>query len=444
MATIEDAKTITLATQGATVITEEELSSSIGMYYQAIIPAVYRTDIIELGLLGTEGNKAVYCRLSNTSGSIDFEKSYISVRIPSDAGDEFLVNGSTTLDLYNNGDTVSMFVDNSHVIVSLNGAIIIDGYIDFELDSSYRFFAEMIVSENQQTYSLSNILFYPTGSIGQPDSITKLTSTSEANRKHLITPNTYRFYADDEVESIQSFEADVMGVYLTFLVKEASSRIRDEAVSTADFYDAIRFGLRDSYSGSYFHFYIQDLQFPDFSSYTIFNNNIELHSSSPTYVKPGMFSIYCDGATIEFIVNEEVVHTINNPPNAKYYLSASSLMSDRPDFIRYHEVGNIEFYPTGSIGSIGPHGPTGSPGATGSQGVIGTPTTIAPLKRITAISKTGFEILLSSNATLAVNDAIEFIAPVGNVPANRVFYVLTKISTDRITIKTSIGGSTAY
>ena len=441
MATIDNSKAVTLTAQGATVITEEELSSSIAMYYQAIIPAVYRTDILELGLLGTEGNKAIICRLSNTSGSIDFERSWVSAIIPSDTGEDYLINGSISTEMYNNGDTLSMFVDNSHVKVLLNGTIIIDGYIDFELDPSYRFFAEMIVSENQQSYSISNILFYPTGSIGEPDSITKLISTSEAKRKHLITPNTYRFYADDGVESIQSFEADVMGVYLTFLVKEASSRIRDEAASTADFYDAIRFGLKDSYSGSYFHFYIQDLQFPDFSSYTIFNNNIELHSSSPTYVKPGIFSIYCDKTTINFIVNEEVVHTINNPPNAKYYLSASSLMSDRPDFIRYHEVGNIEFYPTGSIGSIGPQGPTG---AAGSVGVSGTSTTLVTLKRLTAISKTGFEILLFSNATLSVNDPVEFTDPVGNVPANRVFYVRTKIGSDRITIKTTIGATSPY
>jgi hypothetical protein len=162
------------------------------------------------------------------------------------------------------------------------------------------------------------------------------------------------------------------------------------------------------------------------------------------------------------------VWTEYNPPNSKYQLLAVSDFQQfptQPFFPRYYEITDIEFYPTGKIGSLGPPGATGSlgppgptgslgpPGPTGSlgphgptgpQGVIGTPTTIAPLKRITAISKTGFEILLSSNATLAVNDAIEFTHTVGNVPANRVFYVLTKISTNKITIKTTIGGSTAY
>jgi hypothetical protein len=138
------------------------------------------------------------------------------------------------------------------------------------------------------------------------------------------------------------------------------------------------------------------------------------------------------------MINGEIVWTEYNPPNSRYKLLAFSDFRQNIDFARYYETTDISFYPTGKMGSLGP------PGATGSQGVIGTPTTIAPLKRITAISKNGFEILLSSNATLAVNDAIEFTATVGNVPADRVFYVLAKISTDRITIKTSIGGSTAY
>jgi hypothetical protein len=375
MATIDDAKTITLATQGATVITEEELSSSMGMYCQAIIPAVYRSDIIEFGLLGTEGNKAVICRLSNTSGSIDFERSIFSVIIPSETGEDYLINGSISSEYYNNGDTLSMFLDNRHLKVSLNGAIITDGYIDFDLDPSYRFFAEIIVSENQQSYSISSILFYPTGSIGEAAYITKLLSTANASRKHLITPNTYRFYANDAVESVQSFEADVMGVYLSFLLKETSTRVAQAGGSLppGTFSDWLRFGIRDI-SGSYFHFYIRELQVPELSNYAIYNNNTELYNNPlETFdPKPATFAIYCDTATIKFIVNGIVVYSIANPPGAKYYLSASSELTGLPDFIRYYEVGDISFYPTGKIGpSGGPAGPTGETGPIGSTGETG-------------------------------------------------------------------------
>jgi len=440
MAVINDSKTITLTSQGDIAITEEALSSSIAMYFRATIPAVYRTDIVQIGLLGSGGNKSIYLTLNNTSGSIDYEKSYVSVTIESQASndsDTAILTGNSSLTLYNTGDTISILVDKTYAVVTVNDTEIAKGYIDFELDSSYRFFAEYSLSGNEQTYLISEVLFYPVGSIGQSVGLNRLISTPIS--KHLITPNTHRFYAGDILESVDSFTADVSGVYLSFRLKDTSERLIGS--SDPSFYDRLQFGLKDVNSGTYFNFYIRQLDFPFYADIVISINDVRLRYIYGPIAWPPTCTILCDTANIHFIINGETVWTEYNPPNSKYQLLAVSDFQQfptQPFFPRYYEITDIEFYPTGKIGSLGPPGPTGP------QGSGGTPTTITQLKRITAISKTGFEILLSSNATLAVNDAIEFIAPVGNVPANRVFYVLTKISTNKITIKTTIGGSTAY
>jgi hypothetical protein len=436
MATVNDGTTLTLTSQGGIGITQESLSSSIGMYFRASIPAVYRTDIVQIGLLGSQGNKSVYLTLSNTSGSIDYQKSYVSVTIESQASndsDTAILVGNDSLTLYNTGDAISIFIDYSYVVVSLNDVPIAKGYVDFELDSSYRFFTEFSSSQNQQTYSISNILFYPVGTIGRSVGVTTLTSST--NEKHLITPNTYRFYVSDILESVDTFNANDTGIYLSFLLKLSSERIRS---SEDIFNDRIRFGLRDVTTGTYIHFYIRQLEFPGYADCFIFKDDITLRFISEPFEWPATFSMLCDTANITFIINGETKWTEYIPFDSKYKLLASAEFLQNTQIPRYYEVTDILFHPTGRVGSLGPQG------ATGPQGAAGTSTTIAPLKRITAISKTGFEILLSSNATLAVNDAIEFIADVGNVPRNRVFYVRTKIGTNKITIKTSIGETAAY
>lgn len=88
---------------------------------------------------------------------------------------------------------------------------------------------------------------------------------------------------------------------------------------------------------------------------------------------------------------------------------------------------------------------------TGITGAVGTPTTLAVLIVLTATSKVGTEVRLQNTATLQGNQPVLFTSPItasgggGNIVANQVYFVFASTSNnDKVLIKTSVAGTTAY
>jgi len=87
----------------------------------------------------------------------------------------------------------------------------------------------------------------------------------------------------------------------------------------------------------------------------------------------------------------------------------------------------------------------------GGIGAVGTPTTLATLIALTASSKNGFIINLSSQVTLPQNQAVAFGTNItasgggGNIVANRPYYVFASVTnSNQIQVKTSIVATTRY
>jgi hypothetical protein len=216
-----------------------------------------------------------------------------------------------------------------------NGALVYK-YLRPDVDESYRYHAVMIDSTGVSSLLFSSVLFYPTGSPGDPGA-TFTTLISSLTQDNVLTPSAYRFTTPGEtVTTLESLNGETEGVYSQFIAP----------YMTEFSGDSIRVGIRASPSNTYYL-----VIFDTSMTYTCTATNLSVTgiATAGTYTDTDVFSIYMDGYSVYFQKNGTVIGSTSVIAGSTYtfYGLATQVSSGPYDFL------NIRFYPTGKKGPPG-------------------------------------------------------------------------------------------
>ena len=187
MGTVATPTSFTLRFLGESITTAELLSVRQGIYLQTRVPDL-APDIparVDIGVLGSSGLHDIYIKFYNIGG-----------------GGYWNILGLPPIDtdqLFSPNDLFSVYLDAMACNIFQNGTLVYK-YLRPDVDESYRYHAVMIDSTGIFALLFSSVLFYPTGSPGDPGAtfttlISSLTQdsvlkASPSNTYYLITFST--------------------------------------------------------------------------------------------------------------------------------------------------------------------------------------------------------------------------------------------------------------
>ena len=328
---------------GDVVHTLESFPTTQGIYMQARIPAT-STGNVTVGL-GTpdETGENRFIRFSFFSDS-----TYL-LKIKGFSGNA--VNGT-----YESGDLVSMFLDDTSLIVYKNRLVVhrVNTQGTGIENRLYRFYAY----SNGGKAVFRDVAFYQTGERGQ-EGAAFTTLVPQDQFAFVTSPTSFRFRSLDpfaetptagevetSIQSAQEIDATVTGLFLQFKPFTVDLGSGDSvAMGFASATHSYGFIFREALVGGV-----------NVNVYDTFASNVTLATGIP-YVAGDRFTLYADGATVKFIVPGGT--ELEQPafvPATTYKFVASASFKNNTDTL--YDTTDFRFYPTGKIGPAGPQGPT--------------------------------------------------------------------------------------
>ena len=323
MGTVATPTSFTLRYLGESITTAELLSVRQGIYLQTRLPDI-SPDIpvrVDIGLLGSSGLHDIYIKFYNTGG-----------------GGYWNILGLPQIDTdqpFSPNDLFSVYLDAMACNIFQNGALVYK-YLRPDVDESYKYHAVMIDSSGVFALLFSSVLFYPTGSPGDPGA-TFTTLISSLTQDNVLTPTAYRFTTTGEtVTTLESLNGEAEAVYAQFI-----------APYMTDFSgDSIRLGIKGSPSNTYYM-----ITFSTSMAYTCSATGFTVTGSAPsgTYMDTDVFSLYMDGYNVYFQKNGTNIGSTSVVVGSTYaFYGIGTQVSSGP-----YDVLNIRFYPTGKRGTPG-------------------------------------------------------------------------------------------
>ena len=323
MGTVATPTSFTLRYIGESITTAELLSVRQGIYLQTRIPdlAPNIPARVDIGVIGNSGLHDFYIKFYNTG-----------------SGGYWNILGLPPIDTdqtFSSNDLFSVYLDAMACNVFQNGTLVYK-YLRPDVDESYRYHAVMMSSSAVFALLFSSVLFYPTGSPGEPGA-TFTTLISSLTQDHVLTPTAYRFTTTGEtVTTVESLNGETEGVYSQFI-----------APYMTDFSgDSISLGIRASPSNTYYL-----IAFSTSMAYSCSATGFTVTGTAPTgtYTDTDVFSVYMDGYTVYFQKNGTTIGSTSIVVGSTYvFHGIGNQVSSGP-----YDVLNIRFYPTGKRGTPG-------------------------------------------------------------------------------------------
>lgn len=349
-----------LVSAGDTVHTLETFPTTQGVYMQARIPAI------------SGGNAVIGLATPEETGENRFirftffaDGSY-SLKIRGFDGD--VVYGPS----YQSGDLVSMFLDDTSLIVYKNGSPIkrINTQGTGIENRIYKFYS---YSSNGGGTVFTDVAFYQTGERGQEGAAftTLVPDNSALNLAFVTSPTSFRFRTledmsveelpDPPIEVYPAIETDeldgaVAGLYLQFKPFVVAINSGDSASMAIINSDGDAYGFIFREEGG-------------LNVYDMLTSGGAFASGIP-YVAGDKFTLYTDGTTVNYTGPGG---TVQAPfvPGAYKFIATGTFVTNT---YTLYDTTEFRFYPTGKTGPVGPQGPTF--------------TTLTPLNRATVPSST--------------------------------------------------------
>ena len=387
MATVDTSKSFTLNNQGDLVITEELLPISQGIFLTFIPDVVSPSDIgindwYTTGFKSNDGINDLYLVFTRIPDEIFFTRMNYTL-LP----DGTTFRGETKFSqTYKFGDIVSMYLDNSKLIIYLNGIPVNTEYLVEGTSPSYRYFARFDKNGSGVPINITNVLCYPTGFPGL-DGLSQSTLSSSTSINYILTPSTYRFEVNGDVmQSIESYGADHNGLYCQF------TPVTFFDYTALDHDDEYDLGLLSSDGTKYIITFGNPVGSSNSYRCSSGDQPMSGDAKNGNYSLEDMFSIYNDSNNIFFYRDSgngpQLIAQCDHIAGRTYSLYGTVrtyttfMYSDYTTPLPYNtktvepfDITNIRFYPTGKIGPsggpIGPQGPQGIQGLQGPQGLQG-------------------------------------------------------------------------
>jgi len=355
-----------LVSAGDIVRTLEAFPTTQGVYMQARIPGVSGGAVIGLGTPEETGENR-FIRFLFAS-----DKSF-SLKIKGFEGD--VVYGT-----YESGDLISMFLDDTALIVYRNGVVIL------RVNTQ----GSGIESKIYQFYSYSfggravftDVAFYQTSERGQDGSA--FTTLVPQNEFAFVTsPTSFRLrsldpFADTppvvevfpSIQTTQELDGTVSGIYLQFKPFVVALGSGDRVEMRIENASGDKYGFTFRESGG-------------LTVYNAFSPGV--FGANTQYALGDKFALYVDGTVVSFIVPNgvDVPDQAFIPGSYKFkavgsFVTHTATLYDTTDFAFYSTGRRGQIGPTGAIGNTGPRGATGPQGntglvgSTGPQGLVGS------------------------------------------------------------------------
>jgi hypothetical protein len=374
-----------LVSVGDIVRTLEAFPTTQGVYMQARIPGVSGGAVIGLGT-PEETGETRFIRFLFAS-----DKSF-SLKIKGFEGD--VVYGT-----YESGDLISIFLDDTSLIVYRNGVVIL------RVNTQ----GSGIESKIYQFYSYSfggravftDVAFYQTSERGQDGSA--FTTLVPQNEFAFVTsPTSFRLrsldpFADTppvvevfpSIQTTQELDGTVSGMYLQFKPFVVALGSGDRVEMRIENASGDKYGFTFRESGG-------------LTVYNAFSPGVS--GANTQYALGDKFALYVDGTVVSFIVPNgvDVPDQAFIPGSYKFkavgsFVTHTATLYDTTDFAFYSTGRRGQIGPTGAIGNTGPRGATGPQGNTGPQGLVGSTGPTGPSgpvgKGFATLVATGSQIL---------------------------------------------------